>query len=284
MKPVLLHPALRAFVALAEQGTLTLAGQTTHRSPSAVSLQIASLEERLGRALFHRGPRGMSLTPAGRLLLLHAQQLVQVEAEGLAALAALGLAGAVRFGMPQDFVTTQLASTLAAFRQAHAAVRVTAVVERNSTIAAQSARGELDLAVLIGRRAQPQAVATLRTPTRWYAAEGYRWRRAGPLPLVLVEPPCLFREAAVQALDRAGIPHQVAFASASVSGMWAAVQAGVGITARMGFGAPPGVVDVTARIGSAPMAASTLSLVQRAGTADEAVQALARLVAAALQG
>jgi DNA-binding transcriptional LysR family regulator len=283
MKPVLLHPALRAFVALADHGTLSLAGQTTHRSPSAVSLQIATLEERLGRPLFQRGPRGMTLTPAGRLLLHHARQLLVTEGDALTALAALGLAGAVRFGMPQDFVTSRLATTLAAFRDAHAAVSVTAVVDRNSSIAAQFARGELDLAVLIGRKAQPQAVATLRTPTRWYASEGFRWRRAGPLPLVLVEPPCLFRDAAVQALERAGIRHQVAFASASVAGMWAAVQAGVGVTARMGFGAPPGVVDVTARIGTPALAPSTLSLVRRAGSADEAVQALSGLVAQALK-
>lgn len=283
MKQVLLSPSLRAFVALAEHGTLALAGQTLHRSASAVSLQIAALEHRLGRQLFMRGARGMALTPAGRLLLLHAQALLDTERSAMKALAALGLAGTVRFGMPQDFAASRLAATLSAFRKAHPAVSVTAVVERNSTIAAMVARSELDLAVLIGRRAQAHALVSARKPTLWHAAAGFRWRKASPLPLVLLDPPCIYRDDAVRSLERAGIRHEVAFATSSVAGMWAAVQAGVGVTARMAFGAPPGVNDVGAQLGGARLPSTTLSLVRTASAPGEAVSALANLVAAALE-
>lgn len=283
MKQVLLNPSLRAFVALAEQGTLALAGQTTHRSASAVSLQISALEERLGRQLFTRGARGMTLTPAGKLLLQHAHVLLETEHAAMKAIAALGLAGTVRFGMPQDFATSKLTATLSAFRKAHPAVSVAAVVERSSTLSGMVARQEVDLAVLISRKALPHAVFSARKTTCWHAAESFRWRPGAPLPLVLVDSPCIFRDDAVKALERAGIRHEVAFASSNVSGMWAAVQAGVGVTARMGFGAPQGVVDVSAQLAGAKLPSAALSLVRTSSAPNEAVGALARLVAAELE-
>lgn len=282
MKPVLLSPWLRAFVALAEQGTLSLAGLATHRSASAVSLQIAQLEDRLGRQLFVRGARGMTLTPAGSLLLQHARSLLELELSAMKDITALGLTGTVRFGMPQDFATSKLATTLTAFRKAHAAVRVTAVVERCSTISELVARREVDLAVLISRKALPNSVSSTRRSSSWHGAEGFRWRRSAPLPLVLVDPPCLFREDALKALERTGIRYEVSFASSSISGMWAAVQAGVGVTARMDFGAPSGVVDVSAQIEGAKLPGTSLSLVRTSSAPHEAVEALASLVSTAL--
>lgn len=46
------------------------------------------------------------------------------------------------------------------------------------------------------------------------------------------------RSAAIKALDGASIPWRVAFTSSSLSGIWAAVSAGLGITVRTGVGLP----------------------------------------------
>ncbi len=59
-----------------------------------------------------------------------------------------------------------------------------------------------------------------------------------PLPLVSFEPPCVFRDAAVRALDQAGIPWRVTFTSPSLAGLWAAVEAGLGITPRAPHSTP----------------------------------------------
>ena len=48
------------------------------------------------------------------------------------------------------------------------------------------------------------------------------------MPLALCNPPCFFREAAIAALNQAGIPWHIAFTSLSVHGIWAAVDAGLG--------------------------------------------------------
>jgi DNA-binding transcriptional LysR family regulator len=46
------------------------------------------------------------------------------------------------------------------------------------------------------------------------------------------------RSAAIKALDKAGIPWRVAFTGSSLSGIWAAVSAGLGITVRTSVGLP----------------------------------------------
>ena len=52
------------------------------------------------------------------------------------------------------------------------------------------------------------------------------------VPLVVFEPPCGFRDAAIEALNRAGRVWEFVFTSPSLSGLRAAVEAGLGFTAR----------------------------------------------------
>ena len=59
---------LKSFHAAAETGSLTAAGERLGISQSAVSRQIASLEEKLEATLFQRHARGLMLTEAGRIL------------------------------------------------------------------------------------------------------------------------------------------------------------------------------------------------------------------------
>ena len=67
---------LRAFVAAVDAGSLTAAGRLLHRSQSALSMQVAKLEQAVGRPVLVRTPRRLDLTPAGRELLAHARRLV----------------------------------------------------------------------------------------------------------------------------------------------------------------------------------------------------------------
>ena len=57
--------ALRVFVIVAEHGSFQRAGEALNLSRGAVSLRIKQLEHELGTVLLVRGPRGVSLTPAG---------------------------------------------------------------------------------------------------------------------------------------------------------------------------------------------------------------------------
>ncbi|MHA6205715.1 LysR substrate-binding domain-containing protein [Dyella soli] len=61
--------ALQGFVLAARTGNLSLAARQLNLTASALSHQIRNLEDRLGRQVFVRGPRGVDLTPEGARLL-----------------------------------------------------------------------------------------------------------------------------------------------------------------------------------------------------------------------
>ena len=67
MSKVPLH-VLPGFVAAARARNLSRAAASLHVTVSALSHQMRGLEELLGHRLFHRGPRGLNLTPAGERL------------------------------------------------------------------------------------------------------------------------------------------------------------------------------------------------------------------------
>jgi LysR family transcriptional regulator, hca operon transcriptional activator len=78
---------LRYFVAVAEEGSLTLAAdRRLHTAQPSLSRQIRDLEAEVGVQLLIRSPRGIELTAAGRAFVDHARlALSQVEAAGEAA-------------------------------------------------------------------------------------------------------------------------------------------------------------------------------------------------------
>jgi LysR family transcriptional regulator of gallate degradation len=70
--PELRH--LRAFLAVADQGSANRAGAALFRAQSAVSRSVNKLERALGVPLFERRARGMLLTEYGRALLVRARR------------------------------------------------------------------------------------------------------------------------------------------------------------------------------------------------------------------
>jgi LysR family hca operon transcriptional activator len=78
---------LRYFIAVAEEGSVTLAAQRRlFTAQPSLSRQLRDLEDEVGAQLMTRSPRGIVLTAAGRVFLDHARlALGQVEAAGVAA-------------------------------------------------------------------------------------------------------------------------------------------------------------------------------------------------------
>ncbi|MGW0595715.1 LysR family transcriptional regulator [Streptomyces sp. NPDC002776] len=77
---------LRYFVTVADELHFTRAAERLYVSQPALSKQVRALERQLGVALFHRGPGGVTLTPAGTALLPHARRVLDAWTDGSAAL------------------------------------------------------------------------------------------------------------------------------------------------------------------------------------------------------
>ena len=229
---------LRSLAAAIDLGGFSRAAQRLGRSQSAVSLQMQRLESQLGRPLFRKEGRRLALTDAGDTVLAYARRLLALNDEAVAAVRGVAIDGSVRLGVTQDLAEPALTPVLARFARAHPAVHVEIRIERGTLLLDHLANGRLDLVVLF-TRASGEALTEL--PISWIASPDFVWDRAQPLPLVLFEAPCLFRQAGIEALDAAGIPWRIALTSPSLAGLWAAAAAGLGVGVRTGYGLPAGL-------------------------------------------
>jgi DNA-binding transcriptional LysR family regulator len=223
---------LRTLVSAEDLGGMNRAAEQVGRSQSAVSQQMRKLEEKIGQRLFRKQGRGLMLTEPGELLLKYARRILALNDEAVTALRGSGLEGVVRFGLPSDFAETWLPAALGQFKRAHPLIRVEASVDRNTVLIERLEKGRLDLAMFFSDGRHPGAERLATLPMVWIGSAEHGWDRAEPVPLVLFEAPCVFRKAGIAALDAAGIPWRIAFTSPSLAGLWAAVEAGLGISPR----------------------------------------------------
>jgi LysR family nitrogen assimilation transcriptional regulator len=112
---------VRAFVALVESGSVTAASQALSLAQSTVSEAIAALERELGTALIahKRGTHTVTLTPAGRVLLRHARNVLVAVDETYVAMAkaAVSARGVVNIIANESVSTYVLARVLTTARR-----------------------------------------------------------------------------------------------------------------------------------------------------------------------
>ena len=144
---------LRHFLALeavAREGSFGKAAAKLGYTQSAVSQQIAALERIVGQRLVERpgGPRQVSLTEAGRLLLTHADAIAARVAAAQADLTALGegQAGTLRVGVFQSVGQRILPELMRRYLRSWPQVKVTLTESANDEeLLALVERGDLDL-------------------------------------------------------------------------------------------------------------------------------------------
>jgi DNA-binding transcriptional LysR family regulator len=231
---------LRTLVTAQQLGSFNRAANHIGRSQSAVSQQIRKLEEQVGEPVFHKEGRHMVLTDAGEVLIAYARRILDLNDEAIAAIRGRAVEGLVRFGLPADFAETWLPTALGRFKRTHPAVRIEAVVDRNRRLLELLDKSELDLVLALGSGTRSDASVLATLPLVWIgaASSSAALVPGEPIPLAVYEAPCFFRQRALAALDKAGQPWRIAFTSPSLHGLWAAVEAGLGVTLRTAVGLP----------------------------------------------
>ena len=144
---------LRAFVAIAEEGTFTAASDRLVLVQSAVSATIRALERELGTPLFERTTRRVALTDAGRALLPEARATLEASRLAVDAVDQVkgGVRGTVSIGIMQATAShgVSVPRLIAGFQAVHPFVTVTIRhVGGSENIAAHVREGSLDLGIL----------------------------------------------------------------------------------------------------------------------------------------
>jgi DNA-binding transcriptional LysR family regulator len=148
---------LAAFCAVVERRSFSQAAEQLGVTQPAVSLQIRSLEQRLGRQLLDRSGRRVEPTEAGQLFYRGAQRLLALEEQLLRELgeeAEGELAGRLDIGASTGPGSTLVPVVLAEFQRLHPGVQVALTVSDTQAVVEQVARRELELGVVGAVRRQ----------------------------------------------------------------------------------------------------------------------------------
>lgn len=279
---------LRSFVAVADAGGFTAAGERVARSQSAISIQIRKLEERLGKRLFDRTPRSLALTPEGEALLGYARRLLALNDEAVAVIGRPPVTGTLRLGVTEYFVPRHLPGILARFAAIHPGIGLTVETGISGNLRRRLDEGALDLAVLRQGPADPPGETLLcetllHEPLLWVAGEGYRPDPKVPVPLVALGPPCGMRSLALGLLERAGRRVVPVFTSGSLLGLLAAVEAGLGVAVLGYESLRPGLRVLGRREGLPDLGHSTIALVTRRAAGGPAAAAMGEALRDALK-
>jgi len=142
---------LAAFCAVVDRKSFSLAAEQLGVTQPAVSLQIRSLESRVGQRLLDRSGRRVEPTEAGRRLYRSAQRLLALEEQLLAEVAGNGdgeLGGRLEIGCSTGPGATVLPLLLCQFQDAHPGVAISLSVNDTQHVIDLVADRELELGVV----------------------------------------------------------------------------------------------------------------------------------------
>ena len=222
--PLLDLDVLRTFVAIAETGSFTTAATAVYRTPSAVSMQIKKLEDILGRSVFARDARSVSLTTDGEMLLGYARRLLAINREAVSKFIVPDIVGVVRLGAPDDYGERVLPHVLKRFAQSHPSIAVDVTIDQSINLRRRMDDRTLDITLLTNSTGAANGAETLLTePIVWAGAKGGCAHMREPLPVSVWEEGCAWRAGALDALGRQGRNFRVAYMSAHTAGQRAAI-------------------------------------------------------------
>ncbi|MFN7038900.1 MAG: LysR substrate-binding domain-containing protein [Alphaproteobacteria bacterium] len=221
---------LQCFLGVAETGSFTKAAERVGRSQSAISQQMAKLENLLCKPLFVRG-KAFSLTPEGEVFLGYARQIFALHCEAMDRFKEPELEGEVRFGLPENFASVFLSDVLADFLRIHPRILLRIECDLTLNLFDRFKQEEFDLVLVKMNRPEdfPNGLDVWSEPLKW-VGNSTLIDPIKPLPLVLSPQPCVYRASAIKSLESAGRAWRMVFSSPSYAGTVAAVKAGMGIT------------------------------------------------------
>ncbi len=221
---------LRSFLAVVDTGSFTRAAASVHLTQSTVSQQIRRLELQLGCELLDRGGRYVVATPEGERLLGVARRIIDLMQEAEAQVAFSAGGGVIRLGVPEDFAAHPLTPMLAAFADAYPALRLEVASGLSHELWQRFQEGELDIALVKQRVGSMPGRVSWPEPLAWIDSREHPKAARDPLPLLVFPIGGLYRNEMTHALDACGRRWRIAYVSASLAGISAAVEDGLGVS------------------------------------------------------
>ena len=244
---------LRAFLVVADTGSMTTAAVTLHLTQAAVSQQIKRLEETFDCQLFARDRRGLKLTNAGERLLGKAKRMLALNDDIWSDMVTPTFQGQVTLGIPYDLVDAFLPPILKSFASAYPQVEIALTCLNSPRLLDHLAAGDVDLAVVEEPLAphagssQGECLSTDRLV--WIGAKHGEARLRRPLPVSFCSESCAFRAPMLESLQNSGLRWRTVSERGNLEVVSATVKTDLAVSALLASTLPPDVDVLGAETG-----------------------------------
>jgi DNA-binding transcriptional LysR family regulator len=247
------------------------------RTQPAITHQLRRLERLVGQKLLVVGRRNIALTHDGEILLQYARSILRLNDEARARISAPDIEGRVIFGVP-DLYATLLPDVLRSYGLAYPRVEVELHLTRSIHLHAALKRKEIDLALVTRLPNIEGGRFVGQQPLVWVSSARSHPETLGPLPLALLPAGSFGRSVVIEALEKVGRAWRINSVSDSISGLHAAVFAGLSVSMLPECAVVPGMRVLRASDGVPMLRAADLLIHHRAGTVSAAAANFAEFI------
>lgn len=142
---------LKNFVEIAREGSMTAAAEALHISQPTLSVQMKTLENEIGRKLFKKQGRNITLTDEGFLLRKRAMDILDMVDKTYAEFQEMNIlnGGDVRIGCAESYLISHLAHTIKRLRQNYPRLHYHITSGGSDVVIERLDRGILDFAIIV---------------------------------------------------------------------------------------------------------------------------------------
>lgn len=276
---LLFDPAqLKSFLAVAQTRNFTRAAERLGISQPTVSQHVRKLELAAGRTLIARDTRDVRLTDNGDAMAGFARTILAANDVATRYFSGSAMRGRLRFGTADDLAITGLPRILREFRQLYPQINLELTVSQSDQLHRRLKSGQLDLVFVKWVSGAQEGDVVKKDTFAWVGLEQTILEPGAPVPVITYPMPSLSRKLALEALEDAGRTWQVTCTTKQISGVLAALRAGIGIAVMPTSLVPDDLKIITQRFNLPPVGDVDFTLIRNPLANTKVVDALTQSI------
>ncbi len=276
--PMFAPEQLKSFLALAETRNFTRAAERLGISQPTVSQHVRKLEHAAGRTLVTRDTRELRLTDNGDAMAGFARTILAANDAATRYFSGAAMRGRLRFGTADDLAITGLPRILREFRQLYPQINLELTVSQSDHLHRRLKAGALDLVFVKWVSGAQEGEVVKQDTFSWVGLEQTVLDPDAPVPVIAYPAPSISRKLALEALEDAGRTWRVTCTTKQISGVLAALRAGIGIAVMPTSLVPDDLQVITERFNLPPVGNVDFTLIRNPLANTEVVDALTRAI------
>lgn len=269
---------LKSFLAVAETRNFTRAAERLGISQPTVSQHVRKLEQAAGRILVARDTRDVRLTDNGDAMAGFARTILAANDAATRYFSGAAMRGRLRFGTADDLAITGLPRILREFRQLYPQINLELTVSQSDQLHRRLKAGQLDLVFVKWVNGAQEGEVVKQDTFAWVGLEQTVLEPGAPVPVIAYPAPSMSRRLALEALESAGRTWRVTCSTKQISGVLAALRAGIGIAVMPTSLVPDDLKIITNRFDLPPVGDVDFTLMRNPLANTEVVDALTQAI------